>query len=186
MKKYLIILLLCLWAFGPVAAQRMLPGQRGLELGAGLMPGTTFGSDHYINLGMTFNGQSGNYGLMAMEYAHTYTPYRQYGIPSETYTAEGGYSFQLAGNLRKTITLNAALSVLAGYGSINRGDSVLYDGAILKVKEGLVYGAALRLSGEAYLSDSFVLMITGRTKLLKGAIRNKFQPSLGLGLRFNF
>lgn len=186
MKKTIYMLMMAMLCISTTQAQRMLPGQRGVEFSAGVLPGYTFAGSVYLNVGMTFNGNKGNYGLWALEYAHSSSPYRQVYIPQETYSVEGGYSLQLLGNLRKTITLNAGLTAIVGYETVNRGDTILYDGAVLHAKQGTVYGAGARLSTETYLSDNFVIMLLGRIKALGGAANSRFRHSLGLGVRFNF
>lgn len=97
-----------------------------------------------------------------------------------------GYSLQLLGDVRKTITLNAGLTAVAGYETINHNKVTLYDGATILNKENFIYGAGGRLSLETYLSDRFVLLLQGRTKLMWGTDLKQFRPSAGAGLRFNF
>ncbi|MES2267062.1 MAG: conjugal transfer protein TraO [Bacteroidota bacterium] len=70
--------------------------------------------------------------------------------------------------------------------SINRGNVMLYDGAKIVSEDNFVYGAGGRLTLETYLSDRFVLVLQGRTKVLWGTDLRQFRPSAGVGLRFNF
>lgn len=135
---------------------------------------------------MTVNGKKSNYQLWSAEYTHQYHHYKEIYIPQETYIAEGGYSFFLLGDARKNITLNAGITGVLGYESINRGESMLYDGAKIVSKDHFIYGAGGRLTFETYLSDCFVLFLQGRTKILWGTDLKQFRPSAGVGLRFNF
>ena len=75
---------------------------------------------------------------------------------------------------------------MVGYETINRGETVLFDGAKILTEDNFIYGAGGRLSFETYLSDRFVLVLQGRTKVLWGTDMEKFRPSAGFGLRFNF
>lgn len=93
---------------------------------------------------------------------------------------------QLLGDTRKNITLNAGITGVLGYESINRGEALLYDGAKILTEDNFIYGAGGRLSFETYLSDRFVLILQGRTKVLWGTDLEQFRPSAGLGLRINF
>lgn len=186
MSKYIYALVLVVMSITAVQAQRMLPGQKGLEVNAG-----TFSSEHparnyYLNIGLTVNGRSGNRWLCAVEYNHEYSSYKNLRIPLETYLAEGGYSLQLLGDAGKSVTFNAAFTLTGGYETINRGDELLYDGAIIKNQEGFVYGAGGRLSLETYLCDRIVLLVQGRARMLWGTSTDQLRPSAGLGLRFNF
>lgn len=167
-------------------AQRMLPKQKGLEVNAGVLSNDKIGNDYYFNMTMTVNGKNGNYQLWALEYAHQYYQYKDLRIPQETYTAEGGYSFFLLGDARKNITFNAAITGVVGYESINRGEELLFDGAKIISEDNFIYGAGGRLSFETYLSDHFVLVLQGRTKVLWGTDLKQFRTSAGVGLRFNF
>ena len=186
MKKYIYTVMLVIAGITVAKAQRMLPKQKGIELNAGILSNDKIGKDYYLNIGMTVNAKNGNYQLWALEYAHQYHKYKDLRIPQETYTAEGGYSFFLLGDPRKNITFNAALTGLVGYESINRGEELLSDGAKIASEDNFIYGAGGRLSFETYLSDRFVLVMQGRTKVFWGTDLKQFRPSAGVGLRFNF
>ena len=186
MKKYIYTVMLIFMAITVTQAQRMLPKQKGLEISAGVLSDDKIGDDYYISAAMTVNGKNGNYQLWALEYTHQYHDYKALRIPQETYTAEGGYSFFLLGDVRKNITLNFGITGVVGYESINRGEAMLDDGAKILSEDNFVYGAGGRLTFEMYLSDRFVLVLQGRTKVLWGTDLEQFRPSAGVGLRFNF
>lgn len=186
MKKYLFSAVLLLAGIAFAQAQRMAPKQKGLEVNIGTLSGENPGRNYYLNIGLTVNGKNGNYQLWALEYTHEYSEYKGIRIPQETYTAEGGYSFFLFGDTRKNITMNAALTGVFGYETINGGEEMLYDGAKILNDDNFIYGAGGRLSFETYLSDRIVFLIQARTKVLWGTSLERFRPSAGLGLRFNF
>ena len=186
MKQYIYAVMCLLMGITVAQAQRMLPKQKGLEISAGILSDDKIGNDYYLNIGLTVNGKNGNYQIWALEYTHQYRDYKSLQLPVETYTAEGGYSFFLLGDTRKNITLNAAITGVVGYESINRGEELLFDGAKIVSKDHFVYGAGGRLSFETYLSNHFVLVLQGRTKVFWGTDLKQFRPSAGLGLRFNF
>ncbi len=186
MKKYIYTVMLILMAITVTQAQRMLPKQKGLEISTGVLSNDKIGNDYYIIAAMTVNGKNGNYQLWALEYTHQYHDYKDLRIPQETYTAEIGYSFFLLGDARKSITFNFGITGVVGYESINRGETMLYDGAKILSEDNFIYGAGGRLTFETYLSDRFVLLLQGRTKVLWGTDLQQFRPSAGVGLRFNF
>ena len=186
MKKYIYTAMLVLMGIVTVQAQRMLPKQKDLEVNAGILSDDKIGNDYFINVAMTINGKNGNYQLWALEYTHQYHSYKDLRIPQETYTAEGDYSLFLLGDTRKNITLNAGITGVVGYESINRGETMLDDGAKIVGEDNFIYGAGGRLTFETYLSDRFVLVLQGRTKVLWGTDMKQFRPSAGVGLRFNF
>jgi hypothetical protein len=186
MKKYIYTAMFILIGFTIAQAQRMLPKQKGLEVNAGTLSDDLSGRNYYLNIGMTVNGKNGNYQLWALEYTQQYDEYKDIHLAHETYTVEGGYSFFLLGDARKNITLNAAITGVLGYESINRGEAFLYDGSKILAEDNFIYGAGGRLSFETYLSDRFVLILQGGIKVLWGTDLEQFRPSAGLGLRFNF
>lgn len=185
MTKYIFAVMLAVLSITATQAQRMTPGQKGLEVNAGLLS-KKVKDNYFLNLTLTVNSRAGNYWIWGAEYTHQFADYRIVQIPFETYTGEMGYSLQLLGDTRKTINLNAGLTAVAGYETINRGDATLYDGSKVLDKDNFIYGAGGRLSLETYLSDRFVLLLQGRTKVLWGTDLKQFRPSAGVGLRFNF
>ncbi|BAP31921.1 conjugative transposon protein TraO [Chryseobacterium sp. StRB126] len=186
MKKYIYTVMLVLMGITSSQAQRMLPKQKGLEINVGVLSDDKIGNDYYISVAMTVNGKNGNYQLWALEYTHQYHDYKDLRIPQEIYSAEGGYSFFLLGDARRNVMLNLGITGVLGYETINRGEAMLYDGAKILSEDNFIYGAGGRLTFETYLSNRFVLVLQGRTKVLLGTDLQQFRPSAGVGLRFNF
>ncbi len=185
MRRYILAIALAMAGIKAVQAQRMLPGQKGLEINAGLFAGE-MNENYYLNMIYTTNGKNGNYRLWGAEYTHRLAGYRDVQVPLESFTGELGYSFLVLGDAGKNITLQAGITAVAGYESINRGKALLYDGATILDKGQFIYGAGGRLSLETYLSDRLVLLLQGRTKVLWGTDLKQFRPSAGAGIRFNF
>lgn len=186
MKKYLYSLMFIFISISTSQAQRILPGQKGLDVSTGILSNEDPRRNYSLNIGLVINGKNGNYQLWALEYTHQYYPYKNIAIPHETYTAESGYSLFLFGDSKRNISLNAILTAVAGYESINGGENILYDGAKIRTKDSFIYGGGGRLSIEIYPSDRFVLLLQARTKILWGTDLQQFRPSAGVGLRFNF
>ncbi len=186
MQKYIYTVILLMTIISAAHAQRMLPGQKGMEINTGTLSSRQFRHNYYFNAGFSIMKKEGNYVLMALEYTRERSIYKAKQIPLETYTAEAGYSLRLFSDARKWMNLNLALTAVAGYERINKGDSVLFDGSQINTKGGLVYGAGGRLSLETYLSDRLVLLTQGNAKLLWNTSRDQVRPSAGIGLRFNF
>jgi hypothetical protein len=186
MKKYIYSVLFILISITNSHAQRRLPRQKGIDINMGTLSNVDPNKNYYLNIGMIVNAKNGNYQLWALEYSNQYYPYKHLKIPHETYTAEGGYSFLLLGDTRRNITLNAIFTAVAGYESINHGKNTLYDGAKILDKDNFIYGGGGRLSVETYLTDHFVLLLQGRTKIMWGTDIKQFRSSAGVGIRFNF
>ncbi len=169
-----------------VTAQRMLPGQKGLEIHAGGLSADKPGRNYYLNIGLTINTKNGNYRLLAFEFTHSHLTYKRRLLPLETYTIAYGYSFYLFGDAARNISLNAGLTGVLGYENINSGENMLPDGARLLEESSVIYGAGGRLSLETYLCDRLVLLLQGRVKVLWGTDGKQLRPAAGVGLRFNF
>jgi len=185
MKKYMIVLLLVMISFNSYS-QRMVNKQKAVELNAGILNTKTASENFYLNLTLNRFVRHGNYWIWGMELQRQKRDVRQWNVPIESYIGEAGYSKQLLSDRRKFITLNLALTAAAGYERVNKGDTLLLDGAKLLSRDQFVYGTGGRLSLETYLSDRIVFLIQGRVRVLWGTDLDRFRPSAGIGIRVNF
>ncbi|MBT2621896.1 conjugal transfer protein TraO [Chryseobacterium sp. ISL-6] len=187
MNKYIVILIILIISSTGLQAQRLIKGQKGFEITAGLisdkMPLHNY---FYVQAGMTINEKKGNYQLWMLEYSKKTHEFENYVIPVETYSAEWGYSFYLIGDWAKNISLNLGVDGVVGYESFNRGEDTLSNGAVIQNKDSFIYGGSLRLSLETYLADHFVFLLQGKTKAVWGTSVERFRPSTGIGLRYIF
>lgn len=187
MYKYIAAIIICMLSAKCLQAQRLIKGQKGFEIGAGLISDRKPIHDYfYLRAAMTINGKNGSYQLWGIEYTYKKHQFEGFNIPVETYSVEGGYSFRLLGDWSKNISLNLGLSGVAGYEVINEGESLLSNGAVIQNKDSFIYGGDLRLSVEAYLSDHIVMLIDGRSKVIWGTSVERLRPSAGLGFRYIF
>lgn len=76
------------------------------------------------------------------------------------------------------------MSALAGYETSNWGDKLLPDGSTLTDKDGFVYGSALTLELESYITDRVVFLINARERCLFGSSVGKFHTQFGMELKF--
>lgn len=83
----------------------------------------------------------------------------------------------------KTFFLSAGISALAGYETVNSGKKLLFDGSTLHNKDGFIYGGAITLQAETYLSDRLVLLLYGRERCLWGGSTERFHAQYGVGLK---
>ena len=185
MKKYIIFSILVILSM-KLHAQRMVYKQQSVEVNAGILNTSNVGKNFYFNLTLNSFAKNGNYWIWGIEYQKKTLYYKSFEIPVEDFLGEVGYSLKLLSDSRKFITLNGGLTGVAGYESVNKGDSVLIDGGVLQNRNQFVFGTGGRLCLEAYLSDRIVFMLQGRIKVLWGTDLERFRPSTGVGLRFNF
>ena len=176
MKKLVFIMTLfalCLH-FNQARAQRYLPGMKGLQVTAGMADGVHWNSNtdfaYHIGAAYSVYTKNANRWVIGGEYLHKKYEYKDMRIPVEQFTAEGGYYLKFLSDRRKTFFLSLGLSALAGYETSNRGDKL--------------YGGALTLELEAYLTDRVALLLNARERALFGSDISKFHTQVGLGLKF--
>ena len=92
--------------------------------------------------------KGGNKWVFGGEYLLKNKPYKEEKIPVAQFMAEGGYYLKVLSDARKTLFVYAGASALSGYETVNWGDKVLHDGAMLHDKDSFIYGGALTLDVE--------------------------------------
>ena len=190
MKKHIFIMMLfalCLTSF-QAHAQRYLPGMKGLQVTAGMTDGVHWnaGSDFAYHIGAAYSvyTKNANRWVIGGEYLHKKYDYKDMQIPVEQFTAEGGYYLKFLSDPTKTVFLSVGGSALAGYETVNWGDRMLFDGSTLLAKDAFVYGGAITLELEAYLTDRIVLLAGIRKRVLWGSSLDLFTTQFGLGVKF--
>jgi hypothetical protein len=139
---------------------------------------------YYFGAAMATYAKNGNKWVFGAEYLKRYYPYRTIRIPVAQFTAEGGYYLKILADPTKTVFLSLGTSGLAGYETSNWGEKTLYDGSTLTNKDAFVYGGAITLEVETYITDKVILLITGRERVLWGGSTGHFHTQFGIGLKF--
>ncbi|MDR1864473.1 MAG: conjugal transfer protein TraO [Bacteroidales bacterium] len=187
-SSILLTAVLCFALPDGACAQRYLPGQQGLQFTAGTVNGVNTNpksSDFAFHAGMAFSTCTGNGNrwVLGGEYLEKRHPYGDMEIPQSQFTAEGGYYLNVLSDGSKTFFLSAGASVLAGYETVRHNDKPLPDGATILNRDALLYGGALTLETEIFLTDWLVLLANVRERLLAGSSVGKFNTQLGLGIK---
>lgn len=190
MKKAMLIFAAMLSLFGGKAmAQRTLPGMNSVEVKASMVDGFYTGSsrdcgysfDVYYSV---FKGNNAHEWVFGEEYLQTYKPYGEKGrIPIADFTAEAGYNLHLISDYSQTFHLYAGVSALAGYETVNWGESVLKDGASLQADDAFIYGGSIKVQADFYLSDRIALTANLKERFIFGNSTGHFRFSYGLGVR---
>ena len=190
MKRTIFIMILfalCL-NFNQAHAQRYLPGMKGLQVTAGIADSFHWNgkSDFAYHIGAAYSiyTKHANRWVIGGEYLEKRYGYKDIRIPVQQFTAEGGYYLNFLSDRRKTFFLSAGLSALAGYETSNRGNKLLPDGSTLLSKDAFVYGGALTLELETYLTDRMVLLLNVRERALFGSSIGTFHTQVGIGMKF--
>jgi hypothetical protein len=190
MNKSIIIFLVALsLACFQAQAQRYLPGQHGLQFTAGTVNGVNLdakSNDFAFHSGVAFSTytKNGNRWVFGGEYLEKRFPYKDVSLPQAQFTAEAGYYLRFLSDWHKTVFLSAGASALAGYEMVNWNEKQLSDGATLQNGDAFIYGGAITLEMETYLTDWAVLLINVRERLLTGSSIGKFNTQFGIGLKF--
>ena len=184
---FLFVVSLALFA-GQAHAQRCLPGMKGIRLTAGMADGF-YAKSVSNNAGYSFGAslatytKGGHQWVFGAEYLRRYHPYRESRIPVEQFTGEGGFFCDVLSDVSKTFFLSAGVSALAGYETVNGGKKLLFDGSTICNKDGFIYGGAVTLQAETYLTDRLVLLFYGRERCLWGGSTGHFHAQYGVGLK---
>lgn len=183
MKKLLMIGVLAL-TVGQASAQRCLPKMQGIELNGGFVDGKPLSAAFSGGIALSTYTKNGSKWVFGGEFLQ-----RNYGygedttIPVSQFTAEGGYYKKLLTDASKTLFVYGGVSALAGYESVNWGKTLLSDGATLQDRDAFIYGGALTLNIEVYLSDRLALIGNVRERCLWGNDTGRFHTQYGVGLK---
>ena len=190
MKRLLFIILLfgvCL-TFNRAHAQRCLPGMRGIQLTGGLSDNMRWkngdGFGYHAGIAVSTYTKNAHHWVVGAEYLEKRYGYRDCLYPASQFTGEGGYYLNFLSDRRKTFFLSLGLSALAGYEVSNKSEKLLPDGSTLLDKDCFIYGGALTLELEAYLTDRVALLLNARERALFGSDIGKFHTQVSLGVKF--
>ncbi len=189
MKKLLLFFVITIGFFSASHAQRLLPGQRGLQLSLSLpiSESKLFDNGNFIaGLSLTINHKRANHWLIGLEYSKKHLAYRNEQIPVETFAFEGGYMVNLFADASKNVLLNTGVSAVGGYETINRSESLLYDGATLMDKDRFVYGGAYHLVLDLFVTNNLILFIKGKCNVFLNSDVEMFRPQIMAGIRIVF
>ena len=190
MKKILIIFAAMLTLFGGRAmAQRCLPGMSAVEVRADMVNGFYTGNSRNCgyDFGVFYSVFKGNANTWSFggEYLQTYRPYGEKGrIPVAQFTGEVGYNLHIVSDYSQTFHLYGGVSALGGYETVNWSKHILSDGSTIKNGDAFIYGGALTLEMESYVTDRIVLLAHVRERVLWGSSLGKFTTQFGVGVRF--
>jgi hypothetical protein len=186
-KKYLLMMAVSFICIGMADAQRYLPGQLGVEFTGGFADGFKLseqdGRAFYGNISLSSYTKKGNRWVFSAEYLQKQFEYRAVYFPVTQVTTEAGHYFRFLSDGSKTLSFSIAANAIAGYEALNRGERLLYDGAMLKDKGGFIYGGAISFEIETYLTDRLVLLIRARERIIPGSAINRFQFLIGGGIK---
>lgn len=189
MKRLLFILLVSLILIGQANAQRCLPKMQGISLKAGMADGfynhaNQNETGYYFGAALSTYTRKSNKWVFGGEYLQKYSPYKDIRIPTTQFTAEGGYYCNSLSDAGKTLFLSIGGSALAGYETVNWGEKTLFDGSRLTNSDAFIYGGAVTLELESYITDRIVFLLDARERCLWGSSTGHFHTQFGAGIKF--
>lgn len=170
-------------------AQRTLPGMESVEVRANMVDGFYTGSSRNCGYSFgvyysVFKGNNAHEWVFGGEYLQTYKPYGEKGrIPVAEFTGEVGYNLHLYSNYSQFFHLYGGISALAGYETVNWGKKLLSDGATLHNSDAFIYGGAVNIQADFYLSDRIALTANLKERFIFGNSTGHFRFQWGAGIR---
>ena len=189
MKRALLLLIGMVATALTAHAQRLLPRQTGVEITAGvpviqnekLIQPETFTA----KISFTRYLKAENYTFLSAMYERQNLPYGKANVPLSDALVLAGYMHPLLSDDGKNAFVYAGFSALAGYEELNRGASLLPDGAELLDRSHIVGGGGVHLAVELFLSDHLLFVVGGRGLFLFGSDVYPFRPAISVGFRIN-
>lgn len=169
-------------------AQRYFVSQKGLQFTVGTVDGFKLKNEDkqafYAAMAFSSYVRSGNRWIFGGEYLQKQYEYKDIFIPVSQLTVDGGYYLNFLSNPGKAFFVSIGASAMTGYETINWGKKLLFDGATIESKDAFLYGGAVTLEIETYLSDRIILLVNARERILMGASVNKYHTQVGVGVKF--
>jgi len=189
MRRFLFFVVALLALVGQANAQRCLQGMRGIQLTTGMVDGLYNRTNknetgYYFGASLSTYTKDGNKWVFGGEYLQKYNSYKDTRIPTSQFTTEGGYYVHVLSDANKIFFLYLGGSALAGYETVNWDKKILFDGSQLTNKDAFIYGGAISLELESYLSDRIVLLFNTRERCLWGGSTGHFHIQIGAGIKF--
>lgn len=100
------------------------------------------------------------------------------------FTGEVGYNLHLVSDYSQTFHLYGGVSALGGYETVNWGKRVLSDGSTLHNGDAFIYGGALTLQADFYISDKIALTANVKERFMFGNSTGHFHTQYGVGVKF--
>lgn len=189
-KKAMMIIAAMLPLFaGEAMAQRCLPGMSAVDVKADMVNGFYTGNsrDCGYSFGVFYSVFKGNANTWSFggEYLQAYKPYGEKGrIPVAQFTGEVGYNLHIVSDYSQTFHLYGGVSALGGYETVNWGKKILVDGSTIHNGDAFIYGGALTLQADFYLSDKIALGAHIKERFVFGNSTGHFLTQFGAHVKF--
>ena len=182
--KYLLFIIISLSTVAPISAQRYLPGQRGLQVTAGTVNGLNPKNGFHSGIALSTYTKRADRWVFGIEYLEKRHLYKDTHIPKSQFSVDAGYYLKFLSDWRKMFFFSLGASAVAGYETVNWNEKLLPDGATVNNGDAFLYGGALTLEAEIFLTDRLILLVNMRERFLEGSSVGKPNTLWGVGLKF--
>ena len=166
------------------SAQRYLAGQCGWQITAGSVNGLNINKGFHVGIAFSRYTKNANCWLFCGEYLEKRYSYKNLSLPQSQFTVGVGYNVQFLSDGGKTVFLSLGMAAMAGYETVNWNSKLLFDGATVNNKDAFLYGGALTLETEIFLTDRIVMLLNVRERLLDGSSIGKLNTLFGMGIKY--
>lgn len=104
-------------------------------------------------------------------------------IPVAQFSGEVGYNLHIVSDYSQTFHLYGGVSALGGYETVNWSKHTLSDGSTIRNGDAFIYGGALTLSADFYLSDKLALGAHVKERYVFGNDTGHFLTQFGVHVK---
>lgn len=104
-------------------------------------------------------------------------------IPYNDFSLNIGFSKNVFYNYQNTVNINLSAGGIFGYETLNKGEKILSNGAIITSEAGFIYGAYAGFELDLALSDQLSLLVKANQFYHANSTLGEFIPFAGLGFR---
>jgi hypothetical protein len=156
---------------------------RGLQVAAGAVNGLNPQTGFHVGMALSTYTKRADRWVFGVEYLEKRHLYKDLHIPQSQFTVDAGYYLKFLSDPRKTFFASVGASAMAGYETVNWNEKLLQDGATVGISDAFLYGGAITLELETYLTDRIVLLNNIRERFLMGSPVGKFNTQFGIGIK---
>jgi hypothetical protein len=178
--KWLVALMMVFTVALPAAAQRYLPGMRGVEVMSGLIER----DGYYLHGGYSWYTKSKNRWAGGAAYLQQNHRWETGSIPLAQFTVEFGFYKLLLCDAGKSFFAAVGVTALTGYETVNWNEKRLPNGAIIANADKWLYGAAAAVELEYYLDDRYIFLATAKQRMSGGSSVGRFHTLFGIGIKY--
>lgn len=189
MSRFAILFSILLLAVLPAASQRYLPGSGGVTLAYRQSVSRhvyPFVKGEYgVSMDIRKYLHRAHYMQYGFSYIHESYEYGNRLLPVQVFLARIGANRRVF-DMSHTLLGYVGVQAHAGYEWVNKDEHTLFDGAELKDRSRFIYGPALSLSTDGFVTDFCALTASLHAPLFFNSDLDVFRPGFSLGVKINF